>query len=223
MKKSTKLIDLTGQRFGRWLVESYAGGRPQGGARWLCRCDCGSERAVDGVALRSGKSASCGCTIPEVTSARARVHGKSRSGGRLYYIWGNMRRRCNSDASKSFANYGGRGIKVCSAWNEFGAFEKWALESGYAPELTLERVNNDGNYCPENCTWATRASQNRNRRNNRGPEPGVIWLDQARERGLSASAFWTRVRRGWSPQAAATTPPLRAGRRVSADEWQSRR
>lgn len=222
MTKGPTPIDVTGQKFGRWTVLGYAGSRPKGGARWLCRCDCGTKREVDGTSLRSGKSASCGCTIREATRSRALKHGNSMGGDRLYTIWGNMRSRCFRADNPSYSNYGGRGIRPCPEWDDFAVFRTWALSAGYADDLTLERIDNDGGYKPSNCCWRTRAAQNRNRRNNRGPIAGLIWIDVARRHGVSASAYYTRVRRGWSEAVAATTPPLKAGRRVSAEEWASR-
>lgn len=154
--------DLTGQRFGRLTVlEALPGNRR---TCWRCVCDCGQETVVgSGHHLTSGHTESCGCLRYERLKAANTKHGNRRS--RLYNIWAHMRQRCSNPQNKDFNYYGGRGVTVCSEWvDDFSAFQEWALDNGYRDDLTLDRINPDGNYEPQNCRWATMAEQNRNRR-----------------------------------------------------------
>lgn len=155
------LLDLTGQRYGRLIVLSRA---PNIGrmTAWNCICDCEEVKVVLAVHLKRGKIISCGCYKKENSKKKATKHG--HWGTNLHRVWLSLRQRCNNPKNKSYKNYGARGIKVCRDWDEFGVFETWALAHGYTQGLTIERVNNDGNYCPENCTWISRGDQNKNTR-----------------------------------------------------------
>ena len=155
------LIDLTGNRFGQWTVIAWASKDTYGHNFWHCRCDCGTERAVAGYRLKSGVSKSCGC-VPHNANAHI-VHGASKT--RLYRIWCGMKQRCCDVNHKSYGQYGGRGIAICTEWlHDFGAFQEWAYSHGYREYLSIDRVDNDKGYCPDNCRWVTYSIQNANRR-----------------------------------------------------------
>lgn len=156
-----KLIDLTGQKFGRLTVIERYGVR-DGHAAWMCECECGNRTVVNGRWLRAGRTTSCGCYHKEMLSERSTSHGMTNS--RLYRIWHNMKNRCFYSGDKHFSDYGGRGITVCDEWkNSFEAFHDWAMPNGYADNLTIDRVDNDGNYEPSNCRWITMKEQCKNR------------------------------------------------------------
>lgn len=163
-----KLLNLKGKRFGRLLVISYGGMFPIGKygrrqAKWLCNCDCGNTISVPGSSLRSGKTKSCGCLQKESRIKANTIHGCT--GTSIYRSWQHMKARCLTHADKDFKHYGGRGIKICERWENF---ENFLADMGEKPEgLTIERIDNDGNYEPDNCKWATQKEQLRNSRNNR--------------------------------------------------------
>lgn len=205
LSKNPRLIDLSGQEFGLWKVTTQAGNAARGAALWNCVCGCGTERAVIGADLRNGKTRSCGCLINEQRLGDMnRTHGKS--GSRLHMAWKNMRGRCFNKNRPQFADYGGRGITVCEDWSSFQNFEKWALSAGYEDALTIERVDVDGNYEPSNCTWATRAVQNSNRRFNQRSADGELWIHKARANGITDQAFWQRVYAGWGYELSVSWP-----------------
>lgn len=160
-----------GERFGRLTViePSYASlfmnTRAANDRVVTCRCDCGNE--VDALLgnLTRGNTTSCGCWAREKTAERVTIHGET--GSRLYWVWNTMKERVSNPNATSYERYGGRGITICPEWRDsFEAFMTWAMANGYRPGLQIDRVDNDGPYCPSNCKFSTRKAQARNTRRN---------------------------------------------------------
>lgn len=166
-----KTKDLTGERFGRLIVVGRAGSHrsPSGAVRatWLCRCECGNMTTVTTDALRK-TTKSCGCYGNEIRTAFSQAGGHRVHGGcgtRLYTIWKNMKSRCSNPKNQDYHNYGGRGITICTEWlSDFATFREWALSNGYREDLSIDRIDSNGNYCPDNCRWETALTQGQNRR-----------------------------------------------------------
>lgn len=153
VKKMGAFINLTGQKFTRLTalkrIDNY-----KNQVMWECKCDCGKTIRCSSESLRSGNTRSCGCLIIK--------HGETHT--RLYSIHRDMKKRCDKPYCNNYKNYGARGIKICPEWYDYEVFAKWAYESGYKDNLTLERKDVNGNYCPENCTWVTKQEQLKNTR-----------------------------------------------------------
>lgn len=149
--------DLIGQIFGKLTVLSQIRKENSMHFYWNCRCECGNNIVVRSSHLRSGNTKSCGCIKKEYLKANklGEKHGAYLS--KLYAVWEAMRQRCKNPTAQAYKNYGGRGISVCNEWNDFQKFEAWALSHGYKEGLSIDRIDNDGDYCPENCQWLTRA------------------------------------------------------------------
>lgn len=153
---------IKGKKFGRWTIVSSKP-KYKGQKMWLCKCDCGKEAIVRGTSLTSGASRSCGCLQKDATRIANTKHGHYDT--RLHRIWSGIKTRCNNPNSTSYRNYGRRGIRICDEWlHDYVTFERWALSHGYDDALTIDRINNDGNYEPVNCRWITRQEQNKNKR-----------------------------------------------------------
>lgn len=194
----TAFIDLTGLTIGRWTVIARDGAR-----RWHCRCSCGTEKSIYRTALRAGTSLGCRECRPFTTK-----HAESRT--RLYAIWAKMISRCENQNEPTYPYYGGRGITVCREWRvSYETFRDWANEHGYQADLTLDRVDNNDGYRPDNCRWATMQTQSRNRRSNRilsynGRDYSQAEL--AEKSGLKYGTFARRIRLGWSVERAISEP-----------------
>lgn len=168
----SNFIDLTGQVFGVVSVLKRAENSARNETRWLCRCgSCGREFITRARTLRSGEIYSCGCMRQERATAGAikviTKHGATnhRSSEKLYNVWLRMKSRCNNPNTCNFKYYGGRGIKVCDEWqHDYSAFRSWANANGYKEGLSIDRIDVDGNYCPENCRWITMLEQQKNKR-----------------------------------------------------------
>lgn len=192
----SRLIDLTGERFGRLTVLQRAESRT-GHTMWDCVCDCGNHTTVYGTHLRRGNTRSCGCLNSDETRERSLTHGDTHD--RLYQTWQNMKNRCYNPNVRSYIRYGARGIQVCEQWrNDFVAFKAWAIMSGYTEELTIDRIDPNGDYTPENCRWATVLEQANNTRTNRYLEfQGEIhtMAEWSRILGIPYTTILTRLNR----------------------------
>lgn len=160
-----KFIDLTGQKFGRLTVIERAESKNKH-TMWKCKCTCGNVAIVDSGNLRSKHSTSCGCFNVETVKEKNTKHGKH--GERIYRIWKNMKTRCSCKSVTEYSHYGGKGITVCEEWkNSFEAFYNWSIANGYAENLSIDRIDNEKAYSPDNCRWADIATQANNKSNNR--------------------------------------------------------
>lgn len=182
-----QFIDLSGQKFGRLTVVKFVGKNNQNRAIWKCLCDCGNETIARADALKSGDKQSCGCLNSENKSRecieRNIRHGLAHT--RLYRVWCDMRRRCNDTRTPEYKNYGARGIKVCSEWDSnFQAFNDWAMKNGYDEtaargDCTIDRIDVNSNYCPDNCRFVNLMVQGSNKRNNKRITHNGITMTQS--------------------------------------------
>lgn len=213
MSYARNSLQLEGQKFNRWTVLKRYGTQDRK-STWLCKCDCGTLRVVKGYTLKHGMSKSCGCYEKEQKIKRLTTHGMTNS--RLYRIWQAMKNRCENKKSADYQYYGARGIKVCSAWkNDFQSFHDWAKKNGYRDNLTIERIDVNGDYEPSNCRWIPPNKQHFNMRNNRMIEfRGKIKTlkEWCNELNLPYNTIHARLNMyKWSVEKAFTTP-IRRGK-----------
>ena len=220
-------LDLVGDKYGRLEVLKFVYSKNYRNY-WLCKCDCGNEKIVSGHNLRCGVTKSCGCLQQEQRKINGKkvanytreikhttTHGQSKT--RLYNIWAGMKARCYNPNDINYKDYGARGIKICEEWfNSFSVFRDWAIANGYADNLTIDRIDVNGNYCPENCRWATLKEQAKNKRTTR-----LITYDNKTmcvnewEKFLNfpIHLIAKRLKRGWSIEEALTIPVLNKGKK----------
>ena len=203
-----KIIDLTGKRFGKLTVIKKHNQDKWGGWNWLCMCDCGNETVVSGGHLRGLKTKSCGCSRKETKNFTHKM-----TGSRLYKVWHGMKSRCYYEKSEMFKHYGGRGITVCDEWkNSFISFYDWSIKNGYDEnaergQCTIDRIDVNGNYEPNNCRWATIKQQANNTRRNHlikynGKTQTVSqW---ANELGVEPDSIFNRLQKGFTEEEALT-------------------
>jgi hypothetical protein len=197
-----KLDNLLSKRFGRYTVIGFSHRDKLGKIFWMCRCDCGTEKSVDGFKLKSGHTKSCGCYNREKARLTKTIHKDSIKGHRkrLYSIWVNIKQRCFNQKATSYPRYGGKGITMCEEWeNDYRNFKAWALCNGYDDDLTIDRIDNKGNYEPLNCRWVTCKDQSRNTSRNKLFEHNgkVLCLSEWCELlNLNYGTILHRVRRG---------------------------
>lgn len=205
-------IDITGKKYGRLIAVEHVGTDKHHYACWKCRCECGNELFVSSAALRSGNTKSCGCYKNETVAKRMTKHGEYKT--RLYGIWRDMLSRANGDNdhdSRLWKEYRGRGITVCDEWKEYESFASWAKSNGYADNLSIDRIDVNGNYEPNNCRWATMKQQANNKRTSRfvninGEIKTVTeWCEIF---GVNRMTAFARIDRlGWDPVDAVMKPP----------------
>lgn len=199
-----KRIDLTGQRFGLLTAKACVGKQDKK-ALWQCKCDCGKVVYIRIDRLKNGNTRSCGC-LPR-TNEHRRTHGKSHT--KLYHIFHAMHQRCYNPKFKFYCYYGERGITVCDEWHDLETFWDWAMSHGYEEGLSIDCIDCNGNYCPENCRWIPLSEQHSNIRKTkyvewRGELVPVSRL--AREYGLQNATLRTRLELGWDVEDALTRP-----------------
>ena len=206
--------DLTGMRFGRWTVIDKDTERTKSAkvTYWNCICECGSIKSIRHSSLTTGNSRSCGCLHDEVVAKNHYKHGAYHDNlaEPLYYVWNTMRQRCGNPNSEKYKRYGARGITVCEAWNDYATFREWALSNGYKPNsgLSIDRIDNDKGYCPENCRWVTNSVQSNNRSTNHivtihGEKHNIAqWAEIY---NMNPQVIRGRIHAGWNEVDAITT------------------
>lgn len=203
-----QLRDLTGQTFGRLTAIRPDGQNKHRQTFWICQCSCGKEVRVIGYNLTQGQTRSCGCLVNDSHYIK---HNGKKEFPRLYRIWKKMRERCRCPSNVVYNIYGGRGITVCESWDrDFISFRDWSLANGYADNLTIDRIDPNGNYCPENCRWVTQYQQNLNKRDTLKVtyQGEIIPLKELSERvQMNYRTLYRRIIiRGMTPEEAIAAP-----------------
>lgn len=218
----SKMIDISGQRFGKLLVIRAVDERSNAGKmKFLCRCDCGNEKIIVGGSLRSGNTNSCGCWKAKGASERLKKHGFSRHPS--YGRYCQMMSRCYNKDHPEYKNYGARGISVCERWRN--SVEDFINDIGTAPSrsYSIDRIDNNSNYSPENFRWATKKEQSVNRRVVTILEHDGVAMcaaDWARRLGMEKKAVLDRIKDGWPVPIALTTPAIKKGMHKRGESWQ---
>ena len=198
----SKLIDLTGQTFGRLTVIKRVENAKNNKAQWLCQCSCGKQKIIKSSNLIRGATRSCGCIKEE--KRLGELHNS-----RLHRIWNNMKQRCSNPKNTNYVHYGKRGITVCKEWIDFKPFYNWALSNGYKDTLSIDRIDVNGNYEPNNCRWVNNKTQSLNRTNNRiiniNGEAKTLteWCDIY---NIDKKLVYDRLERNWDEVKAIITP-----------------
>ena len=206
----SKLLDLTGQRFGRLTVlsraEDYISPKGKKSSRWLCQCDCGNIKVILGSALKNRRTRSCGCIAKEKIGNYKRTHGKYQT--RIYKTWRGMKDRCLNTKHNRYPRYGGRGISICEEWLHFESFYEWAMAHGYRDGLSIDRINVNGNYEPSNCRWITIKKQANNKGNSRyltfNGETHTM-AEWSEITGINYDTIRNRLNSGWTTEQVLTT------------------
>lgn len=199
--------DLTNQRFGRLVAIKPVEAISKSKFKWLCRCDCGNTAIVLNYNLMNGHTLSCGCLQKAKSKECATIHGLSKT--RLHRTWAHMKERCMNPNVRNYDGYGGRGITICDEWLSFEPFARWALENGYSDDLTIERIDNNEGYSPDNCRWATPFEQASNKRSNHTfTIDGITdtMTNWARKFNIKPTTVFDRLHKGWSEYEALTVP-----------------
>ncbi len=195
-----KIKDISGQKFGRLSAIKYAYTDKRHTAIWQCKCDCGNIVEVRGDALRNGTIRSCGCLQEDRLKEALTKHGQSRS--KLYKVYHSMKGRCYNKNSREYHNYGARGIAVCNEWlSSYETFYDWAIENGYRENLTIDRIDVNTGYEPDNCRWVNNKTQQNNKRNNiylTYNNKTQTLMQWANELNLTYSCIHNRYERGWN-------------------------
>lgn len=211
MRKS-QLIDLTGKRFGRWLVIERSPNRKKA-VMWLCRCDCGTEKVVHGTSLKSGVSTMCRKCSDH--SHKPRFHGLTHHP--LYRVWQRIKSSTTNPNHQDYEWYGGKGVRVCEEWfNDFTKFYEWSIANGYQPGLTIDRIEVNGNYEPSNCRWVPFKAQTLNRTDNTYlTHDGITRTikEWSQITGIKPSTLYARARKGWPPDKILSTQSYARGGR----------
>lgn len=199
---------ILGKKYGEVEIVEYLRKGPNNERVYLGRCSCGKTKEFFISNLRTGKTKSCGCLAARALSERSRTHGDRQT--RLYSIWTNMKTRCENENCDSYKHYGAKGIKVCEEWSSsYESFKEWAIKNGYTDDLTIDRIDNNRGYYPDNCRWADSRTQSRNR--------DYAWnitidgitkhaKDWCEDYGVNYKTAYTRLSRGWDEKYAVTVP-----------------
>lgn len=198
----SKFIDRTGQKFGRLTLIERVENNKFNQVQWKCRCDCGKEVIVKAYSLTTGQTKSCGCLKKEQNYINIAKVKHNMTNTRLYNIWRDMKSRCLNPNNKRHKFYFDKGITVCDEWkNDFMNFYNWAINNGYRDNLTIDRINNNGNYGPKNCRWATITEQNNNQSNNiriKYNESEYTLSELSKIYNIKRATLYDRIKRGWT-------------------------